>query len=72
MSDSLAPMQLDPARAAAQAFVRFDGGGKGYLTRHELRCAHIALLGHPPSLVCTVPSEKNHGPYRARVASWTS
>ena len=28
-----------------------DGGGKGYLTRHELRCAHISLLGHPPSLI---------------------
>ena len=50
-----APVQLDPARAAAQAFVRFDCGGKGYLTRHELRCAHIALLGHAPSLVRTRP-----------------
>lgn len=50
--DPLAPAQYDPARACAQAFARFDGGSKGYLTRHELRCAHIALLGHPPSLVC--------------------
>ena len=51
LTSMLAPAQYDPARAAAQAFVRFDGGEKGYLTRHELRCAHIALLGHPPSLV---------------------
>ena len=41
----------DTAKAVAAAFVRFDGGGKGYLTRHELRCAHVALLGHAPSLV---------------------
>ena len=41
----------DTARAAAHAFTRFDLGSKGYLTRHELRCAHVALLGHPPSLV---------------------
>ena len=39
------------ARTVGAAFVQFDGGSKGYLTRHELRCAHIALLGHPPSLV---------------------
>ena len=37
------------ARAVGAAFVRFDAGAKGYLTRHELRCAHIALLGHAPS-----------------------
>ena len=45
-----APVQHDPSRAAAAAFARFDSGAKGYLTRHELRCAHIALLGHALSL----------------------
>ena len=38
------------ARSVGAAFVKFDAGAKGYLTRHELRCAHIALLGHAPSL----------------------
>lgn len=41
----------DPAHAVAQAFVQFDSGCKGYLTRHELRVAHVAVLGHQPSLI---------------------
>ena len=39
------------ARSVGDVFLHFDGGAKGHLTRHEFRCAHIALLGHPPSLV---------------------
>jgi hypothetical protein len=31
--------------------VQFDTGCKGYLTRHELRVAHVAVLGHAPSQV---------------------
>ena len=42
---------MDTARDVASAFVEFDSGSKGFLTRHELRAAHIAILGHPPSLI---------------------
>ena len=48
---AVSPDAAEASRAATAAFVRFDCGEKGYLTRHELRCAHVALLGHPPSLV---------------------
>lgn len=44
-------MQEDLAHTVAQAFVQFDTGCKGYLTRHELRVAHVAVLGHAPSQV---------------------
>jgi Ca2+-binding EF-hand superfamily protein len=44
-------MQEDLAHTVAQAFVQFDTGCKGYLTRHELRVAHVAVLGHSPSQV---------------------
>ena len=42
---------VDVARETSSTFLAFDVGSKGYLTRHELRTAHIAMLGHPPSLV---------------------
>jgi len=41
----------DIAREVSSAFLQFDTDCKGYLTRHELRAAHIAILGHPPSLL---------------------
>ena len=41
----------DIAREVSSAFLQFDTDCKGYLTRHELRAAHIAIIGHPPSLV---------------------
>lgn len=44
-------MLEDLAHTVAQAFVQFDTGSKGYLTRHELRVAHVAVLGHAPSQV---------------------
>ena len=43
--------EFDAARECAEAFLQFDSGSKGYLTRHEYRVAHIAVLGHPPSVV---------------------
>lgn len=46
-----AAAQMDVAKAVSAAFLQFDTGSKGYLTRHELRAAHLALLGHLPSLV---------------------
>ena len=42
---------MDVAKEVTAAFVQFDSGAKGHLTRHELRAAHLALLGHLPSLV---------------------
>ena len=48
------------SRAVGAAFLKFDGSSKGYLTRHEFRCAHIALLGNPPSLVIQRNKEFSH------------
>ena len=39
------------AKDVAAAFVQFDTGSKGFLTRHELRAVYISLLGHAPSKV---------------------
>ena len=36
-------------RAVSAAFLEYDSGSKGYLTRHELRCTHLAVLGWNPS-----------------------
>ena len=36
-------------RELPNTFLEYDGGAKGYLTRHELRAAHLALLGRLPS-----------------------
>ena len=44
-------MLVDIAKEVSAAFVEFDAGCKGYLTRHELRCVYVSLLGHPPPLV---------------------
>ena len=33
------------------AFLTADSGGKGHLTRHELKVAHVLLFGAPPSLL---------------------
>ena len=38
-------------RELTAAFLEYDGSGKGHLTRHELRAAHLAVLGHIPSLL---------------------
>ena len=35
--------------AICATFLAFDSGAKGALTRHELRCAHLSLLGYAPS-----------------------
>lgn len=32
-----------------EAFERFDEGAKGFLTRHEFKCAAVAVTGHKPS-----------------------
>lgn len=37
-------------REISAAFLRYDTGSKGYLTRHEVRCVHLYLLGYEPSL----------------------
>ena len=38
-------------RDLTAAFLEYDGGSKGHLTRHELRAAHLAVLGYVPSLL---------------------
>lgn len=38
-------------RDLTAAFLEYDGGSKGHLTRHELKAAHLALLGYVPSLL---------------------
>ena len=38
-------------REISSAFLTFDSGSKGYLTRHELRAVHLSLLGYEPSLL---------------------
>ena len=35
----------EAVRDVSAAFLEYDGGAKGYLTRHELRAAHLALFG---------------------------
>ncbi len=56
----------------AAAFVQFDSGAKGYLTRHEIRAAHLSLLGHAPSLLeldALAPKPKPEGEAREGDAS---
>ena len=45
------PTPSSPASTTALFAPRFafDSGAKGALTRHELRCAHLSLLGYAPS-----------------------
>lgn len=38
-------------REISSAFLAFDTGSKGYLTRHEVRAVHLSLLGYEPSLL---------------------
>ena len=45
---TLAAADQSVIKAVTSAFVRF-GGERGYLVRHELRAAHLALLGYAPS-----------------------
>ncbi|KAF5838427.1 hypothetical protein DUNSADRAFT_2895 [Dunaliella salina] len=40
-------MEFD--RAALDAFSRFDVDGTGFLTRHQLKCAFLALFGTKPT-----------------------
>ena len=53
MLAAASPLPDDNAciRDLTAAFLEYDGGGKGHLTRHELRAAHLALLGYVPSLL---------------------
>ena len=37
--------------AITGAFLEYDCGAKGHLTRHELKAAHLALLGYLPSVI---------------------
>ena len=41
-----------------QIFLKFDAGGKGFLTRHELKCACLALLGYKPAKVRKVDADR--------------
>lgn len=38
-------------RDVTATFLEHDCGAKGHLTRHELRAAHLAMLGYVPSLL---------------------
>eukprot|EP00983_Pelagomonas_calceolata_P015828 501859-Pelagomonas_calceolata.AAC.1 len=40
---------MDFDLAALDAFTRFDVDGKGFLTRHQLKCAFLALFGTKPT-----------------------
>ena len=43
-------------RAAEEAFQAFDHGDKGYLDKHGVKCALLALTGRLPCKACsTVP-----------------
>ena len=55
----------EAVRDVSAAFLEYDGGAKGYLTRHELRAAHLALFGFQPSTIemdVLLPKLRDGGP----------
>ncbi|KAL1520457.1 hypothetical protein AB1Y20_022038 [Prymnesium parvum] len=54
-------------REISSAFLAFDCGAKGYLTRHEFRAVHLSLLGHQPSLVELNALMPKHSDVEARM-----
>ena len=56
---------VEAVRDVSAAFLEYDGGAKGYLTRHELRAAHLALFGFQPSTIemdALLPKLRDGGP----------